>query len=354
MSEATTEYKCPYCRISSTGAGATCPSCGAPVDVTRRTTTSGWTEMPAIPDMTRIQMGQSSAQIMGKLVPAADVRLAAGEGVFFPGHTLLWQEPGVQVTNMSLRHGWERMRAGLPVVMMEASGPGTISFSHDIAGEMLALPVQAGGAVDVREHQLVAATVGVGYDWYDSGIWFTTRGDADGMQSGAGGLLKMGLDLAGGGGGGGLAGALGGGGGLGGALGGALGGSAGRRDDRQANQDQTYYPAGWHVDRFTAGEKPGVVFVQCGGNAFVRDLAEGEQILVKPPAFLFKDPAVGIQMHVEFPAAGMKLWRTWGNRYLWLRVSGPGRIGLQSSYDRLDDPGTDFRESCQFSQHLWK
>jgi hypothetical protein len=181
------------------------------------------------------------------------------------------------------------MRAGLPVVMMEASGPGTISFSHDIAGEMLALPVQAGGAVDVREHQLVAATVGVGYDWYDSGIWFTTRGDADGMQSGAGGLLKMGLDLAGGGGGSGLAGALGGG-GLGGALGGALGGSAGRRDDRQANQDQTYYPAGWHVDRFTAGEKPGVVFVQCGGNAFVRDLAEGEQILVKPPAFLFKDP----------------------------------------------------------------
>jgi hypothetical protein len=102
MTEATTEYKCPYCRITSTGAGATCPSCGAPVDVTRRTTTSGWTEMPAIPDMTRIQMGQSSAQIMGKLVPAADVRLAAGEGVFFPGHTLLWQEPGVQVTNMSL------------------------------------------------------------------------------------------------------------------------------------------------------------------------------------------------------------------------------------------------------------
>ena len=110
---------------------------------------------------------------------------------------------------------------------------------------------------------------------------------------------------------------------------------------------------GRQVDRFTAGEHPGLVLVQCGGNAFVRDLGEGESILVKPPALLFKDPTVGMQLHVEFPAAGMKLWRTWGNRYLWLRVTGPGRIGLQSSYDRLEDPGTDFRESCQYTQHLW-
>ena len=58
-------------------------------------------------------------------------------------------------------------------------------------------------------------------------------------------------------------------------------------------------------------------------------------------------------VHVEFPAAGMKLWRAWGNRYLWLRLSGPGRVALQSSYDRLEDPGTDFRGSCQFSQHVW-
>jgi hypothetical protein len=34
-------------------------------------------------------------------------------------------------------------------------------------------------------------------------------------------------------------------------------------------------------------------------------------------------------------------------------VHGPGRIGLQSSYDRLEDPGTDFRDSCQFSQRAW-
>ena len=97
----------------------------------------------------------------------------------------------------------------------------------------------------------------------------------------------------------------------------------------------------------------GAVFVQAGGNVFLRDLGEQESLLVKPPALLYKDPSVAIQMHVEFPHAGMKLWRSWGNRYLWLRVWGPGRVALQSSYDRLEDPGTDFRDSCAYSQQIW-
>jgi uncharacterized protein (AIM24 family) len=321
-----TSYTCPYCRSTSTGAEATCPSCGAPVDIARRTT-SGWTELPAIPDMTRIQLGHSSAQILGKLAPAADVKLAAGEGVYFPDHNLLWQEPSVEVSAMPMRGAWKRMRAGLPVVMLQADGPGTISFSHDTPGEMIAVPLQPGAGVDVREHQLVAATKGVKYDWYESGIWFSTRGDGGAAQSGGAGLLKMGLDLA--------------------------GVDAGGRDERKADETHWYYPVGQHVDRFTAEDAPGAVLVQVGGNAFLRDLAEGESILVKPPALLFKDPSVSMQMHVEFPAAGVKLWRTWGNRYLWLRVRGPGRVALQSSYDRLEDPGTDFRESCEFTQHIW-
>jgi hypothetical protein len=86
---------------------------------------------------------------------------------------------------------------------------------------------------------------------------------------------------------------------------------------------------------------------------FLRDLAEGENTLVKPPALLYKDPTVAWQMHVEFPSAGIKLWKSWGNRYMWLRLWGPGRIALQSSYDRLEDPGTDFRDSCQYTQHMW-
>ena len=121
-------YSCPYCRTTSSGAATTCPSCGAPVDVALRTT-SGWTELPAIPDMTRVQLGRSSAQIVGKLAPALDIRLAEGEGVFFPDHTLLWQEPAVLVSALALRGAWSRMHAGLPLVMLQADGPGSISFS---------------------------------------------------------------------------------------------------------------------------------------------------------------------------------------------------------------------------------
>jgi len=276
--------------------------------------------------MAHIQLGASSAQIAGRLVPAAELTLAAGDGVYFPHTSLLWQEPTVAVTNMSLRRAWSRMRAGLPLVMLQASGPGRIAFSHDTAGELLAVPLQPGASVDVREHQLVAATLSVGYDWYDTGIWFNARHQSEADQSAAGSILN---------------------------IAGGLAGLAG--DDRERRDDEivTCWPVGQYMDRFTAGDQPGAVLIQVGGNAFLRELAEGESILVKPPALLYKDPTVAMQMHVEFPAAGMKLWRTWTNRYLWLRLWGPGRVALQSSYDRLADPGSDFRESCQYTQHLW-
>jgi uncharacterized protein (AIM24 family) len=278
--------------------------------------------------MAKIQLGHSSCQVAGRLVPVADMSLAAGDTVYFPHPSLLWQEPSVNVSAMSLRKAWTRMRAGLPLVMLEATGPGRIAFSHDTAGEMLCVPVQAGASVDVREHRMVVATGAVTYDWIDSGVWFVTSGGRSQDQAAGTSILKMGLDLA---------------------------GIAGVGDDDRGDRNETeyHYPVGQYLDRFTAGDRPGAVFVQVGGNAFVRELAEGEQILVKPPALVFKDPTVGMQLHVEFPHAGMKLWRSWGNRYMWLRIWGPGRVALQSCYERLEDPGTDFSDSCQFSQQAW-
>jgi uncharacterized protein (AIM24 family) len=277
--------------------------------------------------MTRVQLGRSSAQIVGKLAPALDIRLAEGEGVFFPDHTLLWQEPAVSVSALPLKGGWNRMRAGLPLVMLQADGPGSISFSHDNPGEMVVIPLQPGSAADVREHCMVAATASVGYDWYETGVWFSSRGEGSASQSGGAGLLKMGFDLA--------------------------GIDLGDRDERRDDEIGYHYPMGQYMDRFVASDRAGAVIVQAGGNCFSRDLAEGESILVKPPALLWKDPGVGYQLHVEFPHAGMKLWRSWGNRYLWLRLWGPGRIALQSSYERLEDPGTDFQDSCQYTQQVW-
>jgi uncharacterized protein (AIM24 family) len=319
-------YTCPYCRQSSTGDVTSCPTCGAPVDIQLRTTASGWTELPSIADMARIQFGHSRCQVEGRLVPVAEMSLAAGDGVYFTHDVLLWQEPAVQVTAMALSRPWTRQRSGLSLMMLQAAGPGRIAFSHDSPGELIALPLQRGGIVDVREHTLLVATSGVGYDWVESGIWFVAAGEQKGDSAAGTSLLKMGLDMAG-----------------------MADGGDGGRD----NQARWHYPVGQYVDRFHAGDQPGLVLVQASGNAYVRDLAEGESILIKPPALLFKDPTVAMQLHVEYPAAGVKLWRAWGNRYLWLRMWGPGRVGLQSCYERLDDPGTDFRDVSQHTDHLW-
>lgn len=319
-----TSYQCPYCRLPSSGAEGACPHCGAPVDITKRVTRSGWTELPPIADMARIQFGQSTCQIEGALVPAAELRLAAGDGVYFTHNMLLWQEPEVQVQAMNLGGSWTRHRAGLPLLMLTATGPGRIALSHDAPGEMVALPLQPGAAVDVREHALVAATANVGYQWLATNVYFVTRGGADAGGAAGVKLLKMGMDLAG----------------------------AGTERERR-DETEWHYPVGQYLDRFSAGDRPGLVLVQGGGNAYTRDLADGESILVKPPALLFKDPTVAMQLHVEYPAAGLKLWKSWGNRYLWLRLRGPGRVGLQSAYAAMDDPGTDFHDVSPHTQHLW-
>lgn len=331
MSESTSGYTCPYCRQTSSGTGASCPSCGAPIDITLRVTSGGWTELPPIADLARIQAGHSTVEISGRTVPIADWALDAAERVFFPHHVLRWQDPSVELSPLPLARAWTRHRAGLPLVMLSARGPGHIAFSHDTTGEVIALPLQAGAAVDVCENRLLVATEGVGYDWYDSGVWYRASGANSSADTGAGlGLLNIGLQAAG-----------------------MADGRDDRRDRDRQQDDDWHYPVGRYVDRFVAGERPGLVMVGAGGAAFTRELAEGESILVKPPALLFKDATVAMQLHVEYPAGGKKFWRAWGNRYLWLRLWGPGRVGIESCYTAAADPGTDFRDMSQATQQSW-
>lgn len=337
----TSVYSCPYCRQTSSGGGANCPTCGAPVDIELRTTAGGWIELPPIADMARIQVGHSQVEVSGRTAPIADWSLGAGESVYFPHHVLVWKEPSVQLSPLALRRAWTRHRAGLPLVMLSARGPGRVAFSHDRPGEVMALPVEAGASIDVCEGRLLMATENVDYDWFETNIWYATNPQsADVADSGAGvGLLNLGLEAA------------------------RRTGVGDRHDmDRRERRevddryDETtgwHYPVGRYVDRFSAQDRPGLVMIGAGGAAFLRDLAEGESLLVKPPSLLFKDPSVTMQLHVEYPAAGVKLWRMWGNRYLWLKVWGPGRIGIESAYLSYADPGTDFRDMSQATQHAW-
>ncbi|PWT89377.1 MAG: hypothetical protein C5B54_09010 [Acidobacteria bacterium] len=289
-------YTCGWCGRQSEGTDRTCPACGASIDVQEVITKSGWHELPPIQDMAKIEFGRSSCQIEGTYVPVADMNLAGDDGVYFAHHVLLWKDPQVAVTAMSLKGAWKRMLAGMPLIMTQAHGPGHIAFSKDAPGEMIALPLQPGQQVDVREHVFMVATTQVTYDWIDSGIWFTTG---------------------------------------------------------SGKERETHYPLGVFMDRFSSNNQPGLLLLHGHGNVFVRKLARNETILVKPTALLFKDIAVGMQLHFEKPSGTWQSWRSWGERHLWLRLFGPGRIAVESAYGHFHDPGYSLSDSSPATTHQW-
>jgi uncharacterized protein (AIM24 family) len=289
-------YNCTWCGQTSDGIALSCPACGAQVDVRAIVSKSGWTELPGRKDMAKLQFGQSFCQVEGTYVPVADMSLAAGDRIYFSHHVLLWMDSQVKVTAMSMKGAWKRMLAGMPLIMTQAEGPGHIAFSRDAPGELVALPIQPGQAVDVREHLFLVATSSVAYDWTPSGIWFNTR---------------------------------------------------------EGNETETHYPLGMFLDRFTSPQIPGLLLLHAAGNVFVRQLEPGQTILIKPTAFLFKDPTVRMQLHFERPAGTWKSWRSWGDRYIWLRLRGPGRVAVQSAFEPIEDNGRNISSHSGGTERQW-
>src|SRR6185437_14680274 len=172
-------YICRYCRQPSDPNSPTCPLCGAPVDIRSSVSDSGWVEQPPIRDMARLQFGQSHVQIEGTTVPTADFTLAPEDWIYFSHHVLLWTEPATQLANMPLKGAWNRKMAGLPLVMVEARGPGHLALSDNHAGELVALPLQHSQQIWVREHRFLCATGNIKYDWHPSEVWYETGQDSD-------------------------------------------------------------------------------------------------------------------------------------------------------------------------------
>jgi uncharacterized protein (AIM24 family) len=82
------------------------------------------------------------------------------------------------------------------------------------------------------------------------------------------------------------------------------------------------------MDRFVANNEQGLLLLHGYGNVFERTLQPGESILVEPGAFLYKDAAVTMNVETQrlqtglFGGSGMNL----------ARMTGPGRVGIQSMY----------------------
>ena len=281
--------------MESQPTGTSCPACGAPIDVTKSVSNSGWVKQPPIADMAKIQFAHSSAQIAGSYVPVTEVNLAKDEWVYFAHHVLLHVDPGVKLANMP--GGFSRMFAGLPISMCTAAGPGRIAFSFDHPGETIAVPLQAGQTIEVTEHRLLAATGSVTYTYNNTGVFIRTeKQTSDGVEY------------------------------------------------------ETAYPFGQMIDHFTAKDGPGLLFLHAPGNVFVRDLAEGEAILIQPGALVYADPTVSPYMHLEWTAGGpMGLWP---HLTVWARLTGPGRIAMSSVFESEAINGNIVQTSGH-TQQVW-
>jgi len=293
---------CQWCRSVVSTATGSCPKCGATLDGKLIRDAEGWAQLPGRKDMAKIQFGNSFCQIEGLYVPVADMNLAAGDSVYFSHHVLLWRDPQVNVTVMPMAGAWKRVFAGMPLVMTQAQGPGHIAFSQDAPGELIALPLQAGQSVDVKEHQFLTATNSVTYDWFSTNLWFKT-------ESGSG-------------------------------------------EDRET---ETHYPIGMFMDRFYAPQTPGLLLLHASGNVFVKELGPYDSILVKPASLVFKDPTVQMNLHFEHPRPGVSVsfWNRWTQRYLWLRLSGPGRVAISSVFHHQEGESGNITNFSHATEQRW-
>jgi uncharacterized protein (AIM24 family) len=225
------------------------------------------------------------------------MHLAAGEGVYFSHHVLLWKDPSVTVSRVPFRGAWRRLFAGLPLVMAQAQGPGHIAFSMDAPGEMIAVPLNAGQAIHVRPHAFLVASSTILYDWFWTGVWYSPAGEP------------------------------------------------------------TVYPAGRIMDHFVAWPTPGLLLLHAAGNVFLRRLETQQSFLIKPQTLLFKDSSVTMQLHVEEvrPKGALTRWTwPWLQRCCWLRVTGPGRVAIQSAYPKVEDRGGRLLSSSPATYQSWQ
>jgi uncharacterized protein (AIM24 family) len=168
--------------------------------------------------------------VEGELVPVLHLELDELP-VYFEHHILLWKDPAVHVGLKSLKGAFKRMLSGMSIFMTEAKGPGNIAFSRDGVGHVFAIHLKAGEALDVREHQFLAATDGIDFT-------FTRVKGFTNILFGGSGLF---------------------------------------------------------IDTFSCPEDEGVLWLHGYGNVFEVTLDTGKQIDVEPGGWIYKDRTVHME-----------------------------------------------------------
>jgi uncharacterized protein (AIM24 family) len=177
--------------------------------------------------------------------------------------------------------------------LMEAHGPGHIGVAENRAGEVIALPLRRGQSACVHPGRFLCATGNVEYDWRQSQVSYSTL-------------------------------------------------SAERE-----------YPVGRYLLNLTTVGRQGLVLLHASGDAFIRDLADSESVLVSPASLLCWEDTVDLSLHLEFPyVAGRHARRViWRSSRIWLRVCGPGRVLIDSACGPAEDARKADRQSFASRQH---
>jgi uncharacterized protein (AIM24 family) len=199
----------------------------------------------AVPQLLSTAARQETADgvtyhIEGELVPVLSVELSHVP-VYFEHHILLWKDPSVEIGAKSLSGAFKRVIAGMPVFLTEARGPGRIAFSRDGAGHVFAIHLKQGQSIEVREHQFLAATGNLDYNF--------TR------VKGVSNML--------------------------------FGGS------------------GFFIDSFTCRQGEGILWLHGYGNVFEVMLGPGEQIDIEPGGWIHKDQSVRMETILQRLTAGL-------------------------------------------------
>ncbi len=218
-----------------------------------------------------LQVNDTTVRIEGEVVPVVEVNLGKQESIYFEHHILLWKHPQVRLGVKGLKGAARRYFAGLEIFITEAHGPGIIAFSREAPGQIVALRLERGQSVDVREHQFLLATHQVEYNF------FFQRGLVNILFSRSGGLF---------------------------------------------------------IDRFTGKQDGGLLLIHGYGNVFEKTLAPGEVLDVEPGAWLWKDASVRMDTVTALQSSGGILGAIGvmmgGISFTLNRFTGPGRLGLQS------------------------
>ncbi len=256
--------QCKWCQGINLPTALSCQFCGASLDLKDLVSDSGWREAPRLKDMTEFHFLNSTCQVEGEIVPVAELLLSHGDSVYFEHHVLLWKDASVPMTVLQLPGGMKRMLAGMPFIVSVAQGPGRLAFSRDATGELVVLPLHPGMEVDVREHAFLVASHNIAYSFQ---------------------RIK------------------------------------GLRNILFGGQ-------GMFMDRFVTTNTPGLLILHGYGNVFERVLHPGEEILIEPGAFLYKDSSVQMDVQMQQLTTGL----FGGTNMSLAKMTGPGRVGIQSMY----------------------